>query len=134
MDETCQREINKLFRNDPELTREYELALLERTADASEKVAAATEPMTGIDPGIDLDGYSNLLIEKECNGFQLAVLHPIAEDFDRRLVLWSVFVEPSAEMRAIVSSQTQLERLLCVAGRGWLAMAARVVTAAPYGC
>jgi hypothetical protein len=43
-------------------------------------------------------------------------------------------LEPSAEMRAIVSSQTQLERLLCAAGRGWLAMAARVVTAAPYGC
>jgi hypothetical protein len=100
--QTYTRAIQKQFRSDPELRSEFDAALRERTAKAAERTAAAAERLAGIDPGFDLDAYRKFLIEKKCNALQLAALHTSTYDLDRKLVLWSVFVEPSARETALL--------------------------------
>ena len=116
--QTYARAINKYFKSDPELRAEFDIALQERTAEATERAAAATERIAGLDPGFDLDAYRKFLIENKCNALQLAALHTSTYDYDRKLVLWSIFVEPSArESAPVIDTPPEIVRLLRQEGR-----------------
>lgn len=90
------REIKLFIKRHPELRAEYDTVLRERTAKASERAAAAVEVSAGLERGFDLAAYRRFLIENKCNALQLAALHTSTYDKNNKLVLWSVFVEPSA--------------------------------------
>ena len=88
------------IKRDAELRPEFDTALRERTAEAAERAATATERLAGPDPGFDLEGYRKFLIEKKCNALQLAVMHSSTYEFDRKLTLWSIFVPQTARESA----------------------------------
>jgi predicted NACHT family NTPase len=88
------------IKKDPELSVAYDTALRERTAEANERMAAATERLAPTDPGFHLEAYRQYLIEKKCNALQLAVMHSSTYEFDRKVTLWSIFVPQSARESA----------------------------------
>jgi len=85
--------IRTYIKKDAALRAAYDTALRERTV-------KAVEHLRGPAPGFDLEAYRKFLIENRCNGLQLAVMHASAYDDERKLTLWSVFVEPSARESA----------------------------------
>lgn len=87
--------IKKLYRNEPDLSAAYKIALQEQQAADIARIA-------GPSPGFDLDAYRNFLMGK-CGTLQLAAMHPSTYDHDRKLTLWSVFVEPSVRESVPVS-------------------------------
>jgi hypothetical protein len=48
----------------------------------------------------DLTAYRQFLIEYKCNALQLAVMHPSAQELNRKVLLWSIFVPQSARESA----------------------------------
>lgn len=69
------RAIKKQFREDPSIRGAYETAPQERTAEASERIAVATERIAGPLREFDLEAYRTFLREKKCNTLQLATMH-----------------------------------------------------------
>jgi predicted NACHT family NTPase len=54
-----------------------------------------TQPDESLGPE-DLRAYRHFLIEYKCNALQLAVMHSSAQELDRKVLLWSIFVPQSA--------------------------------------
>ncbi|AEU38867.1 NACHT domain-containing protein [Granulicella mallensis] len=96
------RAIRRYFRDDPNLRGAYDTVLHERTSEAAERIAAATERLAGPHRTLDLAVYSKFLIEKKCNTLQLATLHFSTYTVDRKVSLWNVFVLQSARESAPV--------------------------------
>jgi HEAT repeat protein/energy-coupling factor transporter ATP-binding protein EcfA2 len=86
------RGIRRLIRTDAEMRQVLSVAFQERSAEAAERLA-------GPPSGFDLAGYRDFL-KKKCATLQLAVVHTSSYDLDRRVTLWSVFVEQTARESA----------------------------------
>jgi hypothetical protein len=114
------RAINLFIKRDPEMRAQYDTALAERTADAARSIQTATELFAGIDPGFNVAAYRTFLIENKCNALQLAALHTSTYAHDRKLLLWSIFVEPSAR-ESIPFTDTPPELLRLMRKEGHLA-------------
>jgi len=80
------RSLRAYIKQTPELREQLTVALLERQAEAVERMA-------GPDPGFDVAGLREFL-RKKCGMLPLSAMHTSADD--RRVSLWNVFVAQTA--------------------------------------